>query len=60
LEEELKSMCEEWEIYYQEAFVQLKKRVEDINNQANLEKIEKLIGQTKEKDKALDDLTHEV
>lgn len=57
LEAELARVCDEWEIYYEEAVMQMKQRLEELGSGATFEAIEKVLFQISEKDKVIASLT---
>lgn len=60
LEEELEKVKLHWAAYYDEAMKKLRSKIDDMMSQANIEHIEKLLMQLKEKDKVLGELTNGV
>jgi Zn-dependent oligopeptidase len=58
LQEELVRANEEWESQYEEAVRKMRARVGELSSQQNLEQIEKLVHQLKEKDALLQELLH--
>lgn len=58
LREELQRVNKQWTEYYEEAIRGLRLRIEEINGQAQLEQIERLLTQVKEKDALLSQLQY--
>lgn len=58
LRDELQRVTKQWAEYYEEAIRGLRLRIEEMNGQTQLEQIEKLVAQVKDKDNAIQQLQY--